>query len=43
MDLHHAADIGNLEHVRLLMMEQGADKDMGDIRGQTPLFLTTVT
>ena len=38
MDLHTAAEKGNLEHVRLLV-EQGADKDDEDSMGQTPLYL----
>ena len=37
MELHDAILNANLERVRLLV-EQGADKDMGDSYGQTPLY-----
>ena len=37
MDLHKAAERGNLEYVRLLL-RKGADKDKGDSNGFTPLY-----
>ena len=40
MDLPTAAHGGNLKRVKLLV-EQGADKDKGDISGQTPLYLAS--
>ena len=40
MDLHTAAEKGNLDRVRLLV-EQGADKDKGDNYGSTPLRLAS--
>ena len=40
MDLHHAAKTGNLERVKLLLLEQGFDKEKADNRGNnTPLNL----
>ena len=40
MDLLDAADVGNLDCVRMLV-EQGADKDEGDSNGYTPLYIAT--
>ena len=41
MDLSTAASAGNLERVKLLVVEQGADKDEGNNAGSTPLRLAS--
>ena len=40
MDLINAVKNNDLEHVKLLV-EQGADKDKGDIAGQSPLWMAS--
>ena len=41
MELPAAAGTGNLERVKMLV-EQGEDNDMGDIKGRTPLYLASL-
>ena len=41
MDLHDAVNRGNLTSVRLLVVEQGADKDKSDRHGFTPLYIAS--
>ena len=41
MSLHTAVENGDLDRVRLLVVEQGADKDKGNSDGNTPLLIAS--
>ena len=42
MDLHTAAKKGKLESIKLLVVEQGTDKDKENSHGHTPLYLASL-